>query len=59
MGNELVRFLRSNVEDICIVAGVLFVALGVSLAFGFAFGLIAFGALIGACGVWMTVGGSK
>jgi hypothetical protein len=59
VGNELVSFLRENFEDVCLAVGVLCVALGTGIAFGYAFGLVAFGVCAIAYGVWITVGSGE
>jgi hypothetical protein len=57
VGHDLVKFLRANAEDLFLAAGALLVSVGVGLAFGLAFGLIAAGVLFLAYGVWITQGG--
>ena len=56
MGHAVVSFLKSNAEDIALSLGTLAVSFGAGLAFGYPFGLIAFGVLLIAYGVWITRG---
>ena len=55
MGDVVVR-LKESAEDVALSVGALFVSVGVGIAFGYAFGLIALGVLLIAYGVWITVG---
>jgi hypothetical protein len=56
MGHKLVTWIQGTFEDIALLVGVLSVSAGVGIRFGIGSSLIAFGALLIAYGVWITVG---
>ena len=59
MGHAVVTWVATNAEDVALAVGTLCVSAGVGLAFGYPFGLIAFGAICIAYGVWITIGAAE
>ena len=54
MGHVVVKWIAENAEDLCLAIGTLVLSVGAGIRFGYPAGLMVFGFLVIAYGVWIT-----